>query len=142
MVTEIRRNLEGLKKKLTKELEILLEGDRNDDTMAKIIDTKIHLNLEIDKDEMYIAFFHKCVLARSKNLFKSKGVANPCKVLEGIDRIIKQNNDFLLKSFQDKEIKVALEAYEILQTVNQERTGKKGIMAIKLDMSKAYDRVK
>ncbi|KAA3466750.1 reverse transcriptase [Gossypium australe] len=32
-------------------------------------------------------------------------------------------------------------AYEILHTFRQKRTGKKGYMAIKLDISKAYDRV-
>ncbi|KAA3468942.1 reverse transcriptase [Gossypium australe] len=35
----------------------------------------------------------------------------------------------------------ALLAYEILHTFRQKRTGKKGVMAVKLDMSKAYDRV-
>ncbi|KAA3485036.1 reverse transcriptase [Gossypium australe] len=35
----------------------------------------------------------------------------------------------------------ALLAYEILHTFRQRRVGKKGFLALKLDMSKAYDRV-
>ncbi|XP_016694494.1 uncharacterized protein [Gossypium hirsutum] len=34
-----------------------------------------------------------------------------------------------------------LPAYEILHTFGQKRNGKKGLMTLKLDMSKAYDRV-
>ncbi|KAA3476465.1 putative Transposon TX1 [Gossypium australe] len=140
------RNKEGLKRKLMKELEVLLEGKRNDDTMAKIIDAKIHLNMKIDKDDMYweqrarqnwlklgdknTAFFHSCALVRRQantisklvteegkeieeeseilvaassffqNLFKSKGVTDRCKVLDGIERTIKQeDNEFLLDPF-------------------------------------------
>ncbi|KAA3483544.1 reverse transcriptase [Gossypium australe] len=151
-----RRHKEGLKRNLLKELEVLLEGERNDDTLAKIIDTKIHLNLEIDKDEMYceqrarqnwlklgdknLAYFHICALARRQantisklvtgektvieeeseilveassffqNLFKSKGVADSCKVLEGIDRMITlEDNKFLLDHFRKEEIQTALE---------------------------------
>ncbi|KAH1107949.1 hypothetical protein J1N35_011717 [Gossypium stocksii] len=77
--SNIRRSKEGLKRKLSKDIEILLEKEKDDETMAKIIDTKIHLNIKIDKDEMYweqrarvnwlllgdknSAFFHKCASA-------------------------------------------------------------------------------
>ncbi|KAK5783327.1 hypothetical protein PVK06_037835 [Gossypium arboreum] len=49
----IRRKRESSKRKLTKELDRLAEKERDDETLAQIIDTKIHLNLEIDKDELY-----------------------------------------------------------------------------------------
>ncbi|KAA3484159.1 reverse transcriptase [Gossypium australe] len=78
----IKMRRDGVKKELTKELETLLNGDRNDDTMARIIDTKIHLNMEIDKDEIYweqraranrlhlgdknSAFFHKYASVRRR----------------------------------------------------------------------------
>ncbi|KAA3490114.1 reverse transcriptase [Gossypium australe] len=69
-----------LKKRLTKELETMLKEDRDDETFSKIIDTKIHLNMEIEKDEVYweqrarvnwlqfgdrnTAYFHNCATAR------------------------------------------------------------------------------
>ncbi|KAA3486649.1 reverse transcriptase [Gossypium australe] len=48
-----KRKNEGLKRRLTNELETLLERERDDETMARIFETKIHLNMEINKDEMY-----------------------------------------------------------------------------------------
>ncbi|KAA3454975.1 reverse transcriptase [Gossypium australe] len=71
----IKQGRNGLKKKLNTELESLLESERDDDTRARLIDTRIRLNMEIDKDERYweqraranwlqlgdknTAFFHK-----------------------------------------------------------------------------------
>ncbi|KAH1108544.1 hypothetical protein J1N35_012312 [Gossypium stocksii] len=78
----VKKGRNDLKKQLTKDLELLLDKERDDETMAEIINTKVHLNLEIDKDEMYweqraranwlqlgdknSSFFHKFVSVRKK----------------------------------------------------------------------------
>lgn len=60
----IRKDLEGWAKQigrsrkfkneiLTFKLSTLLEADRNDENLADVIDTKIQLNFEIEKDECY-----------------------------------------------------------------------------------------
>ncbi|KAH1084561.1 hypothetical protein J1N35_024322 [Gossypium stocksii] len=49
----IKKGRDGLKQKLMKELEMLLAKERTDETMGEIVDTKIHLSIEIDKDEAY-----------------------------------------------------------------------------------------
>lgn len=49
----IKEGRDGLKKKLIRDLEIMLAEERSDKTISKIIDTKISLNLEIDKDKIY-----------------------------------------------------------------------------------------
>lgn len=50
---KIRKRKVGLKKYLSKKLKSLLKEDRTNETLAKIINMKIHLNLEIDKEEAY-----------------------------------------------------------------------------------------
>ncbi|KAA3488794.1 reverse transcriptase [Gossypium australe] len=78
----IRSKKAGLKRRLAKELEFLLAKDRDDETMSRIIDTRIHLNMEIDKEEAYweqraranwlqlgdknTAYFHKCASFRKR----------------------------------------------------------------------------
>ncbi|KAA3460175.1 reverse transcriptase [Gossypium australe] len=67
---------------LNSKLNELMEADRSDDNMAELIDTKLQLNLEIDKDERYweqrarvnwlklgdrnTAFFHKQATQRHR----------------------------------------------------------------------------
>ncbi|KAA3474024.1 reverse transcriptase [Gossypium australe] len=123
--------------------------------LKKWADTKIHLNLEIDKDEVYweqrarvnwlklgdknTAFFHKCASAQRRinsitklvsedgreimdgaeileaatgyfeDLFASKGIGDPRKVLEGIESIISHEvNENLLSPFREDEVRSAL----------------------------------
>ncbi|KAH1082234.1 hypothetical protein J1N35_021995 [Gossypium stocksii] len=80
--SSIKNGRDGLKGKLTKELGILMKSERDDDIMEKLIDTRIRLNMEIDKDEMYweqraranwlqlgdkdSAFFHKHASTRKR----------------------------------------------------------------------------
>ncbi|PPR98144.1 hypothetical protein GOBAR_AA22525 [Gossypium barbadense] len=49
----IKKGRVGVKHKLMKELDMLMAKEVTDETMAKIVDTKFHLNMEIDKDEAY-----------------------------------------------------------------------------------------
>ncbi|KAA3469419.1 reverse transcriptase [Gossypium australe] len=116
----------GLKKKLTEELEILLRDERDDETMARIIDTTIQLNMEIDKDKIRANTINKLVLDDGKeitngteitevvaeyfeDLFVSKGIGNPHKVLEGIGTNISHEiNEGLLSPFREEEVWTAL----------------------------------
>ncbi|KAA3467081.1 reverse transcriptase [Gossypium australe] len=144
-----------LRKRLTSELEMLMKKDSDDETLSKIIDTKIHLNMEIEKDEAYweqrarvnwlrygdrnTAFFHSCATAHRRansisklildngqeineesmiqeeakvyfeNLFTSSGVANPREILKGVEESISiEVNESLLAPFREDEIRKAL----------------------------------
>ncbi|KAA3457985.1 reverse transcriptase [Gossypium australe] len=170
----IRSRKEGLKKRLTKELEFLLGKDRDDETLEITEGSEIL--------ETATEYF--------EDLFASKGIGDSRKVMEGIKRIIPNEfNESLLSPFCEDEVRVALKgmrptkapgsdgfpalffqqywhimgscidevqsafvpghlitdnvllAYEILHTFRQKRTRLKGYMAVKLDMSKAYDKV-
>ncbi|KAA3476848.1 reverse transcriptase [Gossypium australe] len=196
--------------------------ERDDDTIAKITGTNVHLNMEIDRDEIY---------CEQRLRFMSKGVGDLSYLLQGIEESISPDiNASLLSTFTEEEVFLALEemgptkalgpdgfpslnfghlnstdivlipkiqnpsnlvkfrpiglctilykivaktianrfqgvigncidaaqsafvqgslisdnvllAYEILHTFRKKPTGLKGFMAVKLDMSKAYDRV-
>ncbi|KAA3458512.1 reverse transcriptase [Gossypium australe] len=90
--------------------------ERDDGTLARIIDTKIHLNMEIDKYEVYweqraranwlqlgdknTAYFHKCATVRKWTNSISKlvaddgrGIGNDRKALEGIRQSISQEKN-------------------------------------------------
>ncbi|KAA3464007.1 reverse transcriptase [Gossypium australe] len=210
----LKRKKGELKKKLTRDLEALLMDDRDDETLAKIIDTKIHLNLEIDKDERYweqraredevyaalkgmgplkapgsdgfpALFFQKYWHIVGKEVLEyCLGILNDGKEIESANTtdivlIPKVSQPITLVNFRPislctvmyklvtKTIANRLQdviggcidkaqsafipgrlisdnvllAYELFYTFRQKRTGKRGYMAVKLDMSKAYDRV-
>lgn len=50
----IRKTRIGLKKKLSEKLDILLEEERSDNNLVDIINTKIQLNGEIEKEEVFL----------------------------------------------------------------------------------------
>ncbi|KAK5812499.1 hypothetical protein PVK06_027930 [Gossypium arboreum] len=50
---QIKKNRQGVKQHLHRKLDRLLEEDRINENLAEIINTKIHLNQEINKDEVY-----------------------------------------------------------------------------------------
>ncbi|KAA3462681.1 reverse transcriptase [Gossypium australe] len=118
------REKEGLKKELSKKLELLLEGEVNDDTMAEIIDTKIHLNLEIDKDEMYweqraranwlklgdknSAYFHKWAIVRRRaNTISKLETEEGREIEEGVE-IMDTASTFFQDLFKAEDIQTAL----------------------------------
>lgn len=88
-----RRDRVGLKEELTRKLKVLLKADQDEENLVEIVDTKIHLNWEIDKEELFlvqrsrvnwlqcgdknISFFHKFASQRRS--------MTSIKVLEGAD---------------------------------------------------------
>ncbi|KAA3476658.1 reverse transcriptase [Gossypium australe] len=173
-----------LRKRLTKELETSKKEDV-DDEMSKIIDMKIHLNMEIVKDEAYweqrARYWHivgKEVLeyclgvlnkgtevdsANTTNIVLILKVQKPtslvnfrpislCTVLYKLvaKTIVNRMQDVMGTCIDQVQSGFVpgrlisdniLLAYEILHMFRQKRTGNEGFMAVKLDMSKAYDRV-
>ncbi|KAA3488219.1 reverse transcriptase [Gossypium australe] len=151
----IKRETEGLKRKLTKELEMLIAKERDDDTIAKIIETRVNLNMEIDRDEIFweqraranwlkvgdknSTFFHKFASSwRKRNtisrlqledggkatedskmaevatlyfqkLFMSNGIGDLSHLLQGIEESISQDtNAALLSDYTEEEVFFAL----------------------------------
>ncbi|KAA3462404.1 reverse transcriptase [Gossypium australe] len=192
---QIKKDRKGVKQNLYKQLNRLLEEDRNDENLAEIIDTKIDLNLEIDKDEEHVNDKEgMATIAKNyfQDLFTSRGISNTELILDGVERCITEAiNVQLTAEYTVEEICTALKAmgptkapgddgfpaiffqkcwhivgkvcidkaqsafvsgrliidnvlvaYEIMHTLKNKRVGKKkGHMALKLDMSKVYDRV-
>ncbi|KAA3472560.1 reverse transcriptase [Gossypium australe] len=203
------------KKALTSKLANLLEAKRTDDNLAELIDTKVQLNFEIDKDESYweqrarvnwlklgdrnTAFFHsmatqrrrKNIIQKLQNNDVGEEVSTYCLEQPNGDMEVSQINTthivltpkkrnptnfshfrpislcsviykIMAKAIAERFKGVlgkcidkaqsafvpgrlisdnVLVAYEILHTLKTKRWGKKGLMAVELDISKAYDRV-
>ncbi|KAK5803400.1 hypothetical protein PVK06_031045 [Gossypium arboreum] len=89
----IKKGRDGLKNKLMKELEEFLASDRDDDIMAKLIDTRIQLNMKIDKDEMLETEDGRDISGETaineaasnyfQNLFSSQGIGSLSHLLKG-----------------------------------------------------------
>ncbi|XP_016694556.2 uncharacterized protein [Gossypium hirsutum] len=184
----IQFNRKRSKRVLTEKLEELFAAKRDDKTLAELIDTKISLNFEIEKDEWIerciheednqrltapysreevtevvfdmgptkapgkdgfpAAFYQKCWQIVGKDfrpislcnvLYKilAKVIANRLRLV--IKKCIDEaQSAFVLGRLISNNV---LLAYEVLHKLKQKKLGKKGFMAVKLDMSKAYDRV-
>lgn len=49
----IKQANRGIKEMLTKKLKALMVADRNKENFSDLIETKLHLKMEVDKDELY-----------------------------------------------------------------------------------------
>ncbi|KAA3460897.1 reverse transcriptase [Gossypium australe] len=132
---------DGLKMRLTKELETLLGKERDDETLAKIIDTKIHLNMEIDKDEMYweqraranwlqlgdknTAYFHKCATVRERTNSITKLVSNDGREITEGSKIIEAATEYFEDLFASKELEILGRCWRAWE--DEVRTSLKGI---------------
>ncbi|KAA3465749.1 reverse transcriptase [Gossypium australe] len=111
-----------IRKRLTKELEILMKEDRDDETLDRNT-TNFHncasarrrviiiskLILDDGKEINDASVIHDEAKLYFEKLFNTNGVANPREVLEGIEESISiEANEYLLAPFSEDEVKTTL----------------------------------
>ena len=107
---------------------VVIDGDLNFTFLALIPKTK---------NPDYVTEFHPISLCNVKYKIISKVLANRLKVI--LPQIISQFQSVFIpgRLITDN----VLAAYETLHTLHSKLRGKKGYMAVKIDMNKAYDKV-
>ncbi|KAH1113962.1 hypothetical protein J1N35_007340 [Gossypium stocksii] len=146
-------------KRLTRRLEALNGAERSEESLVKLVDVKLHLNMEMDKKERYweqhdranwlkmgdknTSFFYKFASQRRRTNRIHGLQRNDGSVATNSIKVGNIARDYFIDLFESRGIG---NMDHILSGIpccisEKQKISEKGYMALKLDMSKVYDRV-